>query len=184
MGCLMIRAGRSGLGGHVPGYVPGFIFPKPAPIQARSGRSWRSGSGARAPDTRAQTKKPFSLSRVYTFIRYTRNTWNVHYSMRPQGVPGLKVNPEHEAQARNMSKPLRKTMPTVACWIDELRETFGAESINASIRAGIDGQPTFYARENGQEIGTRFVPDPAKTVCLADCILGPMNLPAKESHHG
>ena len=184
MGGLTIRAGRSGLGGHVPGYVPGFIFPKPAPIQARSGRSGRSGSGARAPDTRAQTDKSFSLSRVYTFIRYTRNTWNVPYSMRPQGVPGLKVNPEHEAQARNMSKPLRQTMPTVAGWIDELREAFGPDQINAAIRAGLDGQPTFYARENGQEVGTRFVPDPAKTVRLADCIVGPMNLPAKESRRG
>ncbi len=82
------------------------------------------------------------------------------------------------------SKPLRLAMPTVAGWIDELRATFGAEQINAAIRAGIDGQPTFHAREGGNEIGTPFVPDPAKTVSLADCIVGPMNLPAKESRRG
>ena len=180
MGRLIFLAVRSGLAGHVPGYVPGLNFPKPAPIQARSGRSGRSRLRARMRHAGEKTQKPQSLSRVYTFIRYTRNTWNVPYSMRPQGVPGLKVNPEHEAQARNMSKPLRQSMPTVAGWIDELRETFGADAINAAIRAGIDGQPTFYAKENGQEVGTRFVPDPAKTVCLADCIVGPMNLPAKK----
>ena len=100
--------------------------------------------------------------------------------MRPQGVPGLKVNPEHEAQARNMSKPLRQTMPTIAGWIDELRDAFGAEAINPAIRAGIDGQPTFYASENGHEVGTRFIPDPGKTVSLADCVVGPIFPQAKK----
>ena len=169
----------SGLGAHVPGYVPGFDLPKPAWIKGRSGCSGCSGSGARTRIARAN-HKPFFVSRVYTFIRYTRNTRNVPYSMRPQGVPGLKVNPEHEAQARNMSKPLRQTMPTIAGWIDELRDAFGAEAINPAIRAGIDGQPTFYASENGQEVGTRFIPDPEKTVSLADCIVGPMFPPAKK----
>jgi len=52
------------------------------------------------------------------------------------------------------SKPLRQTMPTVAGWIDQMRDAFGPEMINSAIRAGIDGQPTFVARENGQVIGT------------------------------
>lgn len=52
-------------------------------------------------------------------------------------------------------KPMRQAMPTVAGWIDGLRAAFGAEMIDAAIRAGIDGQPTFYAAENGIEIGTR-----------------------------
>lgn len=54
-----------------------------------------------------------------------------------------------------MSKPLRQTMPSVAGWIDELREAFGAEMIDAAIRAGIAGQRTFYASENGVEVGTK-----------------------------
>ena len=52
------------------------------------------------------------------------------------------------------AKPLRETMPTVAAIIDDLRAAFGAEDINQSIRNGMAGVPTFYARENGQEIGT------------------------------
>ena len=46
-------------------------------------------------------------------------------------------------------------MPTVAGWIDDLRAAFGAETINAAIRAGLDGQPTFYAEENGRAVGTK-----------------------------
>lgn len=56
-----------------------------------------------------------------------------------------------------MSKPgnLRETMPTVAGWVDDMRTAFGAEAINGAIRAGLQGQPTFWASENGVEIGTR-----------------------------
>ncbi len=54
-----------------------------------------------------------------------------------------------------MSKPLRKTMPETAAWIDTLRDTFGSESIEDAIRRGIAGEPTFYAIEQGREIGTR-----------------------------
>jgi hypothetical protein len=53
-------------------------------------------------------------------------------------------------------KPLRQTMPGVAAFIDELREAFGADAINAAIRAGLDRQPTFWAQEGGHEVGTRF----------------------------
>lgn len=57
----------------------------------------------------------------------------------------------------NPTKPgnLRTEMPTVAGWIDDLRAAFGAEQINAAIRAGIDGQPTFWASENGRAVGTK-----------------------------
>lgn len=57
-----------------------------------------------------------------------------------------------------MTKPtgsLRESMPQTAAIIDELREAFGAPGINAAIKAGIDGRPTFYARENGLEIGSK-----------------------------
>ena len=73
------------------------------------------------------------------------------------------------------SKPLRLAMPTVAGWIDDLRAAFGAELIDHAIRAGIDGQQTFHARENGREVGTPIAYDANKAVSLADCIIGPMN---------
>lgn len=66
-----------------------------------------------------------------------------------------------------MTKPLRQTMPTVAAWIDDLRAAFGADEINAAIRAGLDGQPTFHARENGQEVGTPIPYDQARTSSVA-----------------
>lgn len=52
------------------------------------------------------------------------------------------------------AKPLRETMPTVAAIIDDLRAAFGADVINPSIKGGMAGVPTFYARENGHEVGT------------------------------
>lgn len=64
-------------------------------------------------------------------------------------------------------KPMRQAMPTVAGWIDGLRAAFGAKMIDAAIRAGIDGQPTFYAAENGIEIGTRSQHGSAKAAGTA-----------------
>lgn len=64
-------------------------------------------------------------------------------------------------------KPMRQAMPTVTAWIDDLRAAFGAEMIDAAIRAGIDGQPTFYAAENGIEIGTRTKPGSAEAAGTA-----------------
>ena len=53
-------------------------------------------------------------------------------------------------------------MPTVTAWIDDLREAFGKTEIDAVIRVGLrpDCEPRrrFFASENGQEIGRRFVP--------------------------
>jgi hypothetical protein len=74
-----------------------------------------------------------------------------------------------------MTKPLRQTMPTVAGWIDELRAAFGPETINAAIKAGIDGQPTFYAKENGHSVGTPLPYAAAKAVSLTDVCIGPLN---------
>ena len=72
-----------------------------------------------------------------------------------------------------MQKPsnLRADMPTVAGWIDQLREAFGAETINAAIRAGLDGQPTFYAEENGRAVGAK---SQGKGVTLAETVIGPL----------
>lgn len=52
---------------------------------------------------------------------------------------------------------LRAQMPFTAQVIDELRAVFGAEGIDAAIRAGIKGQADrFHAIEAGLEIGTKF----------------------------
>jgi hypothetical protein len=50
---------------------------------------------------------------------------------------------------------MRDQMPQVAAWIDELREVFGADQIDPSIRRGMAGQPhQFFASEAGYSIGT------------------------------
>lgn len=66
-----------------------------------------------------------------------------------------------------MTRPrnLRSEMPTVAAWVDELRDAFGAETIDGQIRKAVkDGLPTFWARENGHEIGARPAPMEGLTV--------------------
>lgn len=50
---------------------------------------------------------------------------------------------------------LRSEMPVTAAWIDALRDAFGADGINAQIRRGMRGEPVFYAKEGGREIGRR-----------------------------
>ena len=47
-------------------------------------------------------------------------------------------------------------MPTVAGWIDDLRAAFGAALVNEAIRGGMAGHPTFFARENGHQVGTEI----------------------------
>jgi hypothetical protein len=72
------------------------------------------------------------------------------------------------------NKPLREAMPETAAFVDEMRRVFGAESINQSIRDGMAGIPSFYASENGQQIGTKFVPK--KFVRSDQCVVGPLNV--------
>ena len=45
-------------------------------------------------------------------------------------------------------------MPLVTAFIDEMREAFGKGAIDAQIRLGMDGHGTFWARENGIEVGS------------------------------
>lgn len=62
---------------------------------------------------------------------------------------------------------MRDQMPQVAAWVDGLRAEFGTEAIDASIRAGLNGEPTFYAVEAGREIGCRAtVERTARTLVL------------------
>lgn len=75
------------------------------------------------------------------------------------------------------SKPMRQTMPTVAAWVDQLREAFGADTINAAIRNGVAGGAQFYAVEGGQVIGCDSVPG-RHVVNLADIVL---SKPEKET---
>lgn len=71
-----------------------------------------------------------------------------------------------------MSKPLRDSMPLVAAFIDECREAFGAEMVNAQIRLGMQGAQTFHAVENGIEVGTRF-DEPVKFITLDRMVIRP-----------
>lgn len=52
-------------------------------------------------------------------------------------------------------KELREKMPMIAALIDDLRGAFGAALVHGAIREGIAGNLTFYASENGHEIGSR-----------------------------
>lgn len=55
---------------------------------------------------------------------------------------------------------LRDEMPECAAFIDWLRETFGADQVDPSIKAGMGGVPNkFHAVERGREIGTKFDKD-------------------------
>ena len=72
-------------------------------------------------------------------------------------------------------------MPTVTTWIDELRAVFGADQIDPSIRAGMQGDNmAFYARENGQEVATPPPDLSAISIKLSETIIGPMATPKKE----
>lgn len=50
---------------------------------------------------------------------------------------------------------LRAVMPETASFVDRLRVAFGEVEINRQIRGGLKGKSTFWAIENGVQIGTR-----------------------------
>lgn len=50
---------------------------------------------------------------------------------------------------------LRDAMPRASAFIDAMRDAFGRADIDAAIRAGMNGTPGFWVRENGREAGTR-----------------------------
>lgn len=92
-------------------------------------------------------------------------------------VPGTR-NIKTEPGTSSMSKNLRAEMPTVTAWIDDLRAVFGADQINPQIKSGIAGQPTFWARKNGIEIGTRALYDANKAIALSDTVISSKNATA------
>lgn len=52
---------------------------------------------------------------------------------------------------------LRESMPTVAAFVDDLREALGKDHVDGQIRAGMRGEGCFWAREGGHEVGSRMV---------------------------
>lgn len=56
---------------------------------------------------------------------------------------------------------LRDVMPDTAAFVDVMREVFGADVIDSSIRAGMAGETTFVAQEAGRTVGAvGTLPDP------------------------
>ncbi|WP_338861428.1 hypothetical protein IHE31_00360 (plasmid) [Mycetohabitans rhizoxinica] len=51
-------------------------------------------------------------------------------------------------------KPMRRSMPQVAAFVDALRAAFGDVEIDSMIARGLAGEPVFYAQEGGESIGT------------------------------
>lgn len=67
-----------------------------------------------------------------------------------------------------MTKPLRQAMPFTAGIIDDFRANWPEAGVVQAVRAGIDGQPVFYSRENSHQIGTPIPYEPNKAVRLSD----------------
>lgn len=70
-----------------------------------------------------------------------------------------------------MTQSLRETMPICTGFIDACREVFGVAAINSSIKAGLQGQQTFYACENGHAVGTKSI---NRGIPLTDMVIGPL----------
>ena len=132
-------------------------------------------------------------ARTYTYTQrktITRHTFNylahvtinrVHSGM--SGINGSQAGfrktaggmPWKTMETSLMAKPLRQTMPFTTAIIDDFRLEFPEAEIEKSVRAGIDGQPTFYAKENGHSVGTPLPYDATKAVSLTDVCIGPLN---------
>lgn len=66
---------------------------------------------------------------------------------------------------------LRTAMPLVTAWIDGLRDAFGAEDINAAIKAGVSGLPGFHASENGRTVGVPIPPAGSREISVDRLVL-------------
>ncbi len=71
-----------------------------------------------------------------------------------------------------IARSLRSDMPLVTEFIDAVREAFGRPAVDAATRAGLDGQPTLWARENGIEIGARL---PDTGLPVSQMVIGPLH---------
>ena len=85
-------------------------------------------------------------------------TLNLRATEQPAQLQVLMAQPTRNQNGfgATSKKSMRESMPTIAAFVDELRQVFGTETINRSIKAGMAGQPgKFWASENGVEVGTR-----------------------------
>jgi hypothetical protein len=161
MGCLT----RSGLCLYVPGYVPGLRICKPLRHKGCSDRSGRSDLTARVRHMHTITHTSINtrnrLARVDIYPEHSE-----HMEQRSNGKasrrsgfgtqPGtFALNPERRHMTTQKPGNLRAEMPLVSAFIDDMRAAFGAEMVNTAIRAGLDGQPTFWASENGRTVGRK-----------------------------
>jgi hypothetical protein len=69
---------------------------------------------------------------------------------------------------------LRHADPAFAAFVDDLRDVFGAEGINATMKKGVAGIPgCFYYNGPAGEVGTPSLPIAAgKEISVADMVLG------------
>lgn len=67
---------------------------------------------------------------------------------------------------------LREEMPLVTDFVDAFRAEFGVAEINEQIRRGLRGEPTFYAKENGHEIGRRDLREGVSPVIVRPVVVG------------
>jgi hypothetical protein len=51
---------------------------------------------------------------------------------------------------------LAESMPDIAAWVSDLRKAFGDAQMDDVIVRGRQGEPVFYASENGHSVGTRL----------------------------
>lgn len=66
-------------------------------------------------------------------------------------------------------------MPEITAWVENLRDAFGTEEINRQIRRGRDGEPVFFASENGTSYGTPIPPgNPWNAAGIDDRLLTPV----------
>lgn len=112
------------------------------------------------PPLRARVRVTASRTRTHKFFPVRAYREHPEHSEQTSDGKafGCSGYPEHKIHTRNtpqMAKPLRETMPETAAFIDACREYFGAANVDPSIKAGIEGQPTFWASENGVTVGTK-----------------------------
>lgn len=70
-------------------------------------------------------------------------------------------------EPKKPTKSMREAMPKTAAFIDDLRAAFGAELIDGQMRAALtDGKPTFWASENGHQVGVK--PDSGFAVAVTN----------------
>lgn len=75
--------------------------------------------------------------------------------MRISERPTFLVRPTWVRRMINQrNQSLTNKMSGVTAFIDSMREPFGNDHIDPHIRLGVRGDPVFYAREIGHQIGT------------------------------